>query len=91
MLARTSKGGEKMNYVKIESPQSKELCTRDLKSGETAFIGRCGSGPEHSLYLIVYQNVVLANYPNTTWGIDSCSVIVDRYCDIDITEKIKRC
>jgi len=50
---------------------------------ETAFIGKCGGGPEDSLYLITYEGIVLAFDPKMTWN-DSANITVNRFVDIEI-------
>jgi hypothetical protein len=64
-----------------------------LTSGETAFIGECGTGPEHSLYFICYELIVLASNPQKTWRptwrTERGSITIDRYVDVIITVKEK--
>ena len=55
------------------------------KHGHTAFVGQCGLGPAHSLYLITYNAVVLASEPDNTWD-SAATVVVDHFCGVSITE-----
>ena len=50
---------------------------------ETAFIGKVGNGPPHSLYLIVYGGIVLASNPQKIWSAVQ-TLIVDRFVDLEI-------
>ena len=54
---------------------------------QTAFIGKCGIGPAHSLYLIVHGGIVLACDPTRTWKTwdGGCNVEVERFVDVEIT------
>lgn len=57
---------------------------RELNN-ETAFIGKCGSGPENELYLITYGSIFLASDPRKKqWSSLNCEVYVDRYVDVEI-------
>jgi len=58
------------------------LCD-DVSDTQTAFIGRCGWGPEHSLYLISYGRVLLASRPRSSWE-GLADVTVDRFVDVEI-------
>lgn len=76
-------------FTKKNSPMNiKELMdvckAKDGMLNETAFIGRCGIGPDHSLYLIIYDGVVLAENPNSTWTRSGCDIVVDRFVNIGI-------
>ena len=77
-----------MNTVKnnIQPSFPKNLILNDVcHSGETAFIGKCGYGPENALYLISYGHIVLASNPlHQTWSSYGCIVVVERYVDIEI-------
>jgi len=76
-----------MNQVKLNTEIEQVTTLADvLTSNETAFIGKCGIGPEHSLYLIVYGKIVLAGNPMKTWDGNHCSVTIDRYVNIEIKE-----
>lgn len=75
---------KKMNSIKIFERKT-NWCLGDLiRSNETAFIGQCGIGPIHSLYLIVYEKIVLASCPQNAWSFPDCSVEVERFVDIKI-------
>jgi len=79
-----------MNRVKdFEKPESKrkyKLGNLILECGgtETAFIGCCGAGPEHSLYNITCDRIFLADNPKEAWTHEGCPVIIDRFVDIEI-------
>ena len=78
-----------MNTVKIKKTNTdiKTTLRAVLGSGNTAFVGQCGYGPEHSLYLINYSGIILADVPlHMTWASDNCQVTVERYVNITITE-----
>ena len=53
---------------------------------ETAFIGKAGT--KEGVFLIVFECVVLAERPNTTYS-GGASVVVEKYVDIEITIKEK--
>jgi hypothetical protein len=74
-----------MNTVTISDTQktTKYTLAGVLNSGHTAFIGQCGEGPANSLYLITYNQIVLANDPHDTWTSD-CAVEVARFVDVEI-------
>ena len=84
-------GEQTMNIVHTRVTSRQQLKAQDLigrnmlSHKHTAFVGQCGIGPEHSLYLITYEAVVLANDPHDTWN-DSADIVVDRYCDVTINE-----
>jgi len=79
-----------MNYVIMPSNKitTKEFKLKDLtlenKGTQTAFIGRCGLGPDRSLYLVTYNRIILANDPDRSWSSPNCSVLVDRFVDVEI-------
>lgn len=77
-----------MNYVTLntEIVIGPKPLNEVLKSDETAFVGKCGCGPEHSLYLITYGRIVLAENPNTTWDQSNCLVYIERYVNVEIKE-----
>lgn len=52
---------------------------------ETAFIGKCGDGPDSALYFISYEHVTLASEPYHTWSSMHCSLRIDRFVDVEIT------
>lgn len=77
-----------MNKVKMHSYRGH--ADTDLATvtacGETAFIGKCGDGPDNHLYLIVSDDmIVLAEHPHRVWIIPGCSVGVSYFVDIEIT------
>jgi len=81
-----------MNKVIISKPTESRKPTHRLEdlisnnSPETAFIGQCGNGPPHELYLIAYECVALARSPNRTWSDSDCNVWVDRFVNLEIKE-----
>mgnify|MGYP000571889347 CR=1 FL=1 len=76
--------------IKIELKNKKSdsvHCLLDAcKTGQTAFVGKCGCDPGHSLYLIAADTIVLLNDPTTVWNDLDCPVVVDRYVDLEIKE-----
>lgn len=76
------------NNIKEEQPLEfslSKLIGRSQKK-ETAFIGKCGNGPENSLYLINYECICLASNPlRDSWNTDICPVLVKEFVDIKIT------
>jgi hypothetical protein len=77
-----------MNKVVLSSTACAKMTTVDalcMIRRHTAFVGQCGSGPEHSLYLIAYGQVIQADKPRTTWS-GACPVTIDRYVDVEIRE-----
>lgn len=86
-----------MNTIKKDQPILENTTTvlnelldrTDNGKSETAFIGRCGNGPENSLYLITYSSVVLATNPQRDWCDDYCQIVINRFVDIVITIKEK--
>lgn len=69
-------------------PKRNIYSAEDLKNNnQTAFIGKCGFGPEHELYLITYDGIVLATDPQRAWSYGGCSVVVEQFVDIEITIK----
>ena len=88
------KGENNMNIIKnkstVSSQQSytiSDLYGQNFETFATAFIGKCGNGPENSLYLITYDNIFLANDPRQSWSGRSCTVKVDTFVDVEITIK----
>ena len=77
-----------VNTEIFEKSPSRYFASELCKTGETAFIGKCGCGPANSLYLITYKAVIQADTPNYKWG-GAAQVIVDRFVDIEITIKEK--
>ena len=65
------------------------LCRMLISSGVTAFIGTSPDSKELELYLITYDNIVLASDPSKTWSgrgnITPIKFYVDRFVNIDIT------
>lgn len=80
-----------MNYVEV--PESKIFTTTKLAnicaSGETAFIGRCGSGPSHNLYLISRDGIALAADPTQEWNDDGWLVEIEQFVDLEILVRLK--
>ena len=80
-------------YDTITKPN--EMLLEDLcksysnRATEQAFIGRCGDGPEHSLYIIGYDFIFLAGNPTQSWTSPLCPVVIDRFVDLEITIKEK--
>ena len=75
----------------IFSTTVKELLYKVYSMGnlsETAFIGKVGHAEEDALYLINYEGVVNALFPNQTWK-GSPSVRIKRFVDIEIHIKEK--
>lgn len=74
-----------MNIIKSSKLiQIRTSITRDqIKYGETAFIGKCGVGPNHALYLICYNCIVLAANPIRTWE-GEATIYLDRYVDLNM-------
>jgi len=81
-----------MNTVKNISSKPIKTTLGNVCSGkETAFIGQCGCGPEHELYLIGYECIIEAFNPQKRTRKDlDCNVTVDRFVDIEI-EVIEKC
>jgi len=81
-----------MNTVKNISSKPIKTTLGNVCSGkETAFIGQCGCGPEHELYLIGYECIIEAFNPQKrTWKDLDCNVTVDRFVDIEIVV-IEKC
>lgn len=52
----------------------------------TAFVGKCGCGPAHALYLITRTGIVQADKPYYVWCMCHTNVTVDHYCDVTILE-----
>lgn len=50
-----------------------------------AFIGQCGDGPAHALYLATYSAVVLLSNPRCTWELPGCPVSVTRFVDLRVS------
>jgi len=50
-----------------------------------AFIGGCGVGPEHSVYILGTDQIFLAREPKRSWGSSTCPVTVERFVDLIIT------
>ena len=71
-------------YNKKNEYRVKDLLYNNLGRNKTAFIGRCGNGPDNSLYLIFYSRIVLAEDPGRVWENHDCPVDVDRFVDIEI-------
>lgn len=75
-----------MNTI-INSKQAARTTISRIResNNETAFIGKCGSGPENELYLINYGSIFLASDPRKKqWSSPNCEVYVDRYVDVEI-------
>ena len=77
-----------MNRVSLkESTLSKTTLGNVINKGHTAFVGQCGlDEPGHTLYLITFARIIRADCPQRTWSGSNCSVIVDRYVDVEIKE-----
>lgn len=80
-----------MNIVENETKKEQPLefslsnLTEGNQGEETAFIGKCGDGPENSLYLINYKSICLASNPVRTWTHERCRVWIKEFVDIKIT------
>jgi len=73
------------SYINQLHTTLKEVCLSD----ETAFIGKCGNGPDHALYMICDDIIFEASNPTSFWSSPNCSVIVNRYVDLDIDVREK--
>jgi hypothetical protein len=81
-----------MNTVRYnKTPLPMRIILGQLPPDETAFIGKCGIGPAHSLYLIVRDglSIVYADNPSCIWDNKACPITIDRFVDIDIVVKEK--
>jgi len=76
-----------MNRVTTKTKSSRKTKLQAVvDSGHTAFVGRCGNGPEDTLYLISHRKIIQADAPNRCWSCNECDVVVDRYVDVEIRE-----
>ena len=80
-----------MNIIKQFEVKDKELwflledlCFENYDSNRSAFVGRCGTGPNKALYLVSYSGIILAEDPRQTWDSLGCKVYVSRFVDIKI-------
>lgn len=62
-----------------------DLIGDNYSPARTAFIGQCGEGPEHALYLLCYSAVVLAADPGRVWTCLESPVLVEYFVDPLIT------
>jgi hypothetical protein len=52
----------------------------------TSFIGKCGYGPEDSLYIVTHDHIFLATDPiYMLWTSKDCSVIINEIVDIEMS------
>ena len=60
-----------------------DLCGDSLDNKKTAFYGRVG-WESFDLYLITYEGISMAAFPNRTWSAPGCMVYVNRFVDVFI-------
>lgn len=73
-----------MNFVKMPNDENiKTTLATVIKSGHTAFLGKCGYDV-YGLYLITYDGIVKADNARRTWSSPECNVEVERYVNIEI-------
>lgn len=65
-----------------------DLTGDNYNEEKNAFIGQCGDGPSNALYIVAYDNIILAKNPRKNWS-SPCDVHILRFVDIDILVKEK--
>lgn len=75
----------KMNKINGQKTTLGQIVLRNNPKGPTAFIGRCGKGPDNELYLVTYDTIFLATNPFSAWDTPVCSVYINKFVDIEIT------